>query len=146
MEMFEFGAARVACRPLGNYGLFEVVFSGPISQRAWDELRTQYLTQIPDATAFLIRLEKASLLVSDVIVLPPLPAHLGNTAPGYVTCTKMQELHLVAVSAKYAESGVRRQIIPQNVAQEAEYLAHRAARLHRQRELSKWRPAPCCEF
>jgi len=81
MQNFKFNAARVSTECLTNSGLCVAVYTGPLTQNSFDALRTEALQATAHCSAYLVRLDRALIAITDA---PPIEDHsyLPNTPAG----------------------------------------------------------------
>lgn len=65
MQLFRFNAARVSTEYVTKSGLCEAVYSGPMTRQAFDALRTEALQASAKCAAYVVRLDRALLAMSD---------------------------------------------------------------------------------
>lgn len=65
MQQFKFNAARVSTEYLTKSNLCEAVYSGPMTAYAFDCLRTEALQAANQAAAFVVRLDRALIVMGD---------------------------------------------------------------------------------
>lgn len=65
MQRFREGHARVTCDRLSKSGMVEAQYSGPMNARAFAALREQALLASTDTTVYVVRLDKALILMGD---------------------------------------------------------------------------------
>lgn len=77
---FREGPARASCERLNKAGLVEAQYSGPMNERAFALLRQQALMASADTTVYVVRLDKALILMGDEA--PVDENSYQNDAPG----------------------------------------------------------------
>ena len=65
MQNFKFNAARVSTENLTKSGLCEAVYSGPMTERAFDALRSEALEASAQCSAYVVRLDRALIVMGD---------------------------------------------------------------------------------
>lgn len=69
MQQFSFNAARVSVGNLTDSGLCEAIYTGPMTQKAFDSLRSEALQASADCSAYVLRLDQALIAMGDA---PPI--------------------------------------------------------------------------
>jgi len=65
MPAFKYNSARATTEFLGRNGMCEAVYTGPMTEEAFDTLRTEALQASVKATSFVVRLDRALILMPD---------------------------------------------------------------------------------
>ena len=81
MQQFKFNGARVSTEYLTKSSLCEAIYSGPMTAVAFDSLRTEALQAASATTAFVVRLDKALILMGDETAVDD-AAYAPDTPPG----------------------------------------------------------------
>ena len=111
VNVFRHNAARVTVNPLGESGLFEVCYLGPIGQEAFASLRDQALDATIGATGLVLRMEKA-LLTVDSLEQPKTQAYARNPVPAAMVARDDQRVMLASYYLGLRDSGVLRALFP----------------------------------
>lgn len=65
MQRFREGGARASCEAMNRLGMVEAQYTGPMTARAFAVLREQALQASTGTTAYVVRLDKALILMGD---------------------------------------------------------------------------------
>ena len=107
MNVFRYHAARAGCRKIGDSGLMEAAFSGPLCARAFSVLTPQVLAATGGAEALLIRMDACLTVMSRPLQMPD-DAFNQRTPDGCIVVRADQLQLWVEHAADMALRGVRR--------------------------------------
>jgi hypothetical protein len=110
MDTFRYNAARVKLNRIGGSGVVEAAYTGPLTTKSFDTLRTDALASAANSHGFVIRVD-TGLITFDPDA-PPVWAHSysANMAPGAIITRPDQYLSWVGYAAEAAKHGVMRSV------------------------------------
>ena len=107
MQVFRYHAAKAGCRKIGNSGLMEAAYSGPMCAGAFGVLAPQVLAATGGAEALLIRIDGCLTLMSKPLQVPE-GTYKTSVPDGCVVVRADQLDFWVDYAADMALRGVRR--------------------------------------
>ena len=128
MHTIRYNSARVALEGLGRGGLIEAAYTGPMTATAFDALREDALHLLPDASAFVIRLDRALILMAEEEDPVKQGSFSGNNAAGALIVRPDEYDRWTAYARKAAATGVMRSVWLESHALQAYEWADRLAR------------------
>lgn len=110
MVKFRHNAARVRLNRIGGSGVVEAAYTGPLTSKAFDTLRTDALAAASSSHGFVVRVD-SGLFAFDPDA-PPVWAHsyAANMTPGAIITRPDQYLSWVGYAAEAAKHGVMRSV------------------------------------
>lgn len=106
MQVFRYNAARVGCRKLGDSGLMEAAYSGPVCAGAFDVLAPQVMAATGCANALLIRMDGCLTLMTRPLQMPE--DAYKESSPDWCVVVRADQLDFwVSYAADMALRGVR---------------------------------------
>lgn len=126
MQSFKFFSGRVSVGRIAPCGIFEVTYTGGMTEKAFDALRFEALNAARSATAFVVRLDGTLFRPEDG---PDVDAESygQDVAPGALIVRLDQYAGFVAYAAKAARFGVMRSVWLETNAEKAYEWAIRQA-------------------
>lgn len=109
MQKFRFNGALATAEVLAKSGLCEAVFSGPMTPKAFNSLRLEALQASTTCTSYVIRMDKALVLLGDD---PPVDSesYSTDTAAGAMIVRAEEYDFWITYSKKAANFGIVRTI------------------------------------
>lgn len=109
MQSFKFNGARVSIGNVTNSGLCEAIYTGPMTAKAFETLRSEKLQATTQCSAYVVRLDRVLVAMG---IDEPLEkySYAPNTPPGAMIVRLDQYEFWQAYALQAAELGVVRTV------------------------------------